>query len=118
MVSYINPGIDIARATVQVKLTVRDPPAYLRQDMTVSVDIEVAHRDQALVLPVSAVHDALSGAPWVMGIRDGRAYQQPVHLGLRGSTQVEIVDGIGAGEPVIPALSGVVTGQRLRPVVR
>ena len=116
VVSYINPGIDITRATVEVKLTVRDPPPYLRQDMTVSVDIEVARRDGTLILPMRAVHDALSNAPWVMGIRDGRAYRQPVHLGLRGDTQVEILDGIGAGAPVIPALSGVLTGQRVRPV--
>ena len=44
VVTYINPGIDITRASVEVKLTVPDPPDYLRQDMTVSVDIEVARR--------------------------------------------------------------------------
>ena len=117
IVTYINPGIDIARATVQVKLTVRDPPAYLRQDMTVSVDIEVARRDGTLVLPLRAVHDALSSAPWVMGIHDGRAYQQPVRLGLRGNTQVEILDGVGVGDPIVPAIAGVLTGQRVRPVL-
>src|SRR5664279_1978333 len=37
VISYINPGIDITRASVEVKLTVADPPDYLRQDMTVSV---------------------------------------------------------------------------------
>ena len=55
VISYINPGIDISRASVEVKLTVADPPDYLRQDMTVSVDIEVATRDNALVLPVRSV---------------------------------------------------------------
>ena len=39
-VIYINPGIDLQRASVEVKLRVPEPPAYLRQDMTVSVDIE------------------------------------------------------------------------------
>ena len=48
VVSYINPGIDITRASLEAKLTVADPPTYLRQDMTVSVDIEVARRDDAL----------------------------------------------------------------------
>ncbi len=41
-ITYINPGVDISRASVEVKLTVADPPDYLRQDMTVSVDVEVA----------------------------------------------------------------------------
>lgn len=116
VVSYINPGVDITRASVQVKLTVPDPPAFLRQDMTVSVDIDVARHDGTLVLPMRAVHDALSNAPWVMGVRNGRAYQQPVHLGLRGNTQVEILDGMGVGDAAIPAMAGVLTGQRVRPV--
>ena len=30
IVSYINPGVDINRATVEVKLDVADPPSYLR----------------------------------------------------------------------------------------
>jgi HlyD family secretion protein len=117
IVTYINPGVDISRATVEVKLTVADPPDYLRQDMTVSVDIEVASKDGALVLPVRSVHDALSGQPWVLGIKDGRAAKRPVKLGLRGNSHIEIVDGLGQGDVAIPQSSGVVTGQRIRPVL-
>ena len=40
-VTYINPGIDITRASVEVKLTVPAPPDYLRQDMTVSEAVNV-----------------------------------------------------------------------------
>lgn len=115
VVSYINPGVDITRASVEVKLTVPDPPAYLRQDMTVSVDIEVARRAHALVLPGRAVHDALSAAPWTMVIEDGRAARRPVHLGLQGSTQMEILDGLVEGDAVIAATSSVLAGQRVRP---
>ncbi|CUT13387.1 Macrolidespecific efflux protein MacA [Bradyrhizobium sp.] len=116
-ITYINPGIDISRASVEVKLTVADPPDYLRQDMTVSVDIEVAAKDDALVLPVRSVHDALSGAPWVLGIRNGRASQRPVRIGLRGNSHIEITDGLAAGDVAIPQSSGVLTGQRVRPVL-
>ncbi len=117
VVSYINPGIDISRASVQVKLTVTDPPAYLRQDMTVSVDIEVARRDSALILPGRSVHDALSGQAWVTCIRNRRAYKQPVRLGLQGNAQVEILEGLAEGDVVVPANSGVLTGQRVRTVL-
>ncbi len=117
VISYINPGIDIARASVEVKLTVADPPDYLRQDMTVSVDIEVAAKDHALVAPIRSVHDVLSGQPWVLGIKDGRAIKRPVRLGLRGNSRIEIVDGIAENEIVIPLNSGVLTGQRLRAVL-
>ena len=118
VITYINPGVDISRASVEVKLTVADPPDYLRQDMTVSVDIEVAAKDNALVLPLRSVHDILSGAPWVLGIKDGRASQRPVKIGLRGNSHVEITDGLAAGDVAIPQNSGVLTGQRLRPVLQ
>lgn len=117
-ITYINPGIDISRASVEVKLTVADPPDYLRQDMTVSVDIEVAAKDEALILPLRSVHDALSGKPWILGLKDGRASQRPVKLGLRGNSQVEITEGVAAGDVAIPQSSGVLAGQRLRPVLQ
>jgi HlyD family secretion protein len=116
VVSYINPAIDISRASLEAKLTVTDPPSYLRQDMTVSVDIEVARKDNALILPGRSVHDTLSAQPWVMGVRGGRAYKQPVHVGLQGGTEVEIIDGIKELDQVVPSNSGVLTGQRIRPV--
>lgn len=117
-ITYINPGIDISRASVEVKLTVADPPDYLRQDMTVSVDVEVAARDDALILPLRSVHDVLSGNPWVLGIKDGRASQRPVKIGLHGNSQVEITNGLAARDVAIPQSSGVLTGQRVRPVLQ
>lgn len=118
VITYVNPGVDISRASVEVKLTVADPPDYLRQDMTVSVDIEIAARDDALVLPLRSVHDVLSGTPWVLGIKDGRATQRPVKIGLRGNSQVEITGGLAADDVAIPQSSGVLTGQRVRPVLQ
>jgi HlyD family secretion protein len=116
-VTYINPGIDITRASVEVKLTVPEPPDYLRQDMTVSVDIEVAHRSNTLILPLRDIYDALSESPWVMMVKNERAHKQPVRLGLRGSTKVEILKGVAQGDLVIPSTAGVRTDQRIRPVM-
>ncbi len=75
VVSYINPGVDITRASVEVKLTVTDPPDYLRQDMTVSVDIAVAAKDHALVLPIRSVHDRAVG-PALGARHQGRPRRQ------------------------------------------
>ncbi len=116
IVSYIDPAVDIARASVRVKLLVPDPPAYLRQDMTVSVDIEVARRTGTLVLPARSVRDIQSGRGWIMGARDGRAVRQPVRVGIRGVTQIEILEGAVEGDVAVPVSSGLRTGQRFRPV--
>ena len=70
VVSYINPGVDAARGSVEVKLALTQPPAYLRQDMTVSIDIETARRTAAVVVPTGAVEDAATDQPWVRVVRD------------------------------------------------
>ncbi|CDX11712.1 Efflux transporter, RND family, MFP subunit [Mesorhizobium plurifarium] len=114
--TYINPSVDIARASVEVKLTVANPPPYLRQDMTVSVDIAVARRSSTLIVPARVVHDSTSAAPWVLAYRDGRVREQPVRLGLRAADQVEILDGLAQGDLVVPVAAGVRAGQRIRPV--
>jgi HlyD family secretion protein len=115
--SYINPSVDINRASVQIKLAVAEPPDYLRQDMTVSVDVEIARRDDVVVVPARAVHDPASGAPWVHKAKDGRAVAQPVKIGLRGNGQYEVLNGLQPGDRVIPLTAGVRTGQRIRAVV-
>jgi HlyD family secretion protein len=114
---YVNPGIDAVRGAVQVKLRVPDPPAYLRQDMTVSVDIEVARRNDVLIAPADALHDAATREPWVLTVHGGRTAKQPVTLGLRGDSAVEIVSGLTAGDVMVPATNvRVREGQHVRPV--
>lgn len=109
IVSYINPGVDATRGSVEVKLLVANPPAYLRQDMTVSVDIETARRSGALTIPTGAIHDASSNAPWVLVVRHKHTVRQPVKLGLRGDNSVEVLTGIKAGEAVILTALGTIT---------
>ena len=85
--------------------------------MTTSVDIEVGRRNDTLILPLRDVYDALSGSPWVMMVKDHRAHKQPVRIGLKASTQVEILEGVAVGDLAIPVTAGVRTGQRIRPVM-
>jgi HlyD family secretion protein len=114
--TYINPSVDISRGSVEVKLTSTDPPAYLRQDMTVSVDIEVARRGAAIVVPARLIYDPLTASPWVMVARNGRARAQPIRVGLRAGDQAEILEGVAPGDRLVPLAAGVRTGQRIRPV--
>jgi len=116
-VVYINPGVDINTATVEVKLIVPDPPAYLIQDMTISVDIEVARRDRTLILPAADIHNALSDAPWVLVAESGHAGRRQVKLGLVDIGKVEVLGGLREAALVIPAAAAVGDGDRLRPRV-
>ncbi|MBV5265005.1 efflux RND transporter periplasmic adaptor subunit [Pinisolibacter aquiterrae] len=114
---YVNPSIDPQTASVQVKLKVADPPAWIRQDMTVSVDIEVARRTDALVLPTDAVHQPLSSDPWVLVAVDGHAVRLPVRVGLIGGGRTEIVSGLTASDAVVPVRTTIAAGDRLRAVI-
>lgn len=115
VVAYINPGVDATRGSVEVKLNITNPPAYLRQDMTVSVDIETARRTATIVIPTSTLEDAATDKPWVLVARGKHAVKQFVTLGLLGDTRVEVLQGIAKGEGVIPkSKQGVKAGQRVR----
>ena len=114
---YINPAVDPLRGSVEVKLKVPEPPAYLVQDMTASVDIEVARRADTVYVPTETVREANGAQPWVLAIRGFRAVRQPVKLGLRGDGRIEILDGVEAGDRLIPATNALVkAGQRVRAV--
>lgn len=100
-VSYIAPSIDPQRGTVEVRFLVESPPAYLRPDMTVSVNIEVGSRVAALVVPKESVRDLASGTPWVYVLRGHRIAKQRVEIGLRDENVVEIEKGLSDGEQVV-----------------
>ena len=110
---YINPGVNAQTGSVDVKLDVPQAPEVLRQDMTVSVDIEVARRPQALLLSSAAVRDADNAAPWVLRVEEGRAVKVPVHVGLRSGGLTEVLDGLTEGDLVLSGIA-VQPGQRVR----
>jgi HlyD family secretion protein len=115
---YINPGIDSSRGSVEIKLGVKDPPEYLRQDMTVSVDIETAKRNKALIIPAAVLRDPTGNNPWVLVVRDNHTYHQIVTIGLRGDNNIEILSGITVGEAIIlPSLGLIKTGQHVRVIL-
>lgn len=115
--AYINPAVDPQRGSVEVKLDVPQPPAYLRQDMTVSVELEVARRPDALAVPTEALHDSTSRAPWVLKVVARRLQRQPVALGINGAGSTEVVAGLGPGDQVVAdAGAGLADHARVRPV--
>ncbi len=117
-VVYINTGIDLQSATVEVKLRVANPPVYLKQDMTVSVDIEVARSDHALVAKAADIHDLGSPQPWALDASSGRAVRRDVRIGLSDAGRVEILSGLEDTSLLIPAsVKTVSEGGKVRPVV-
>lgn len=100
-VKAISPLVDKSRGTVEVRLSVDAPPAFLRTDMTVSVEITTGTKKGALAVPLDAVRDLATPAPYVLVARDGVAARVPVTLGARGADVVEVVAGVDEGAVVV-----------------
>jgi HlyD family secretion protein len=116
-VNYIAPSIDAARGTVTIRLRVDPPPAYLRQDMTVTVNVETGRRDQALVVPNDALVQQPDGTRAVLAVREGRLHRVPVRLGLTGLAMSEVAVGLTAKDEVLAGAAGITTvaeGDRVR----
>jgi HlyD family secretion protein len=113
-VALIAPSVDASRGTVEVRLQVPSPPPVLRADMTVSINVEVGRKDQALVIPADVIRDP-TGEPWVLAIVGRHAERRPVTLGMRGDGLVEIGAGLSAGDAVVaPSAGFVAAGERVR----
>lgn len=99
----IAPAVDAQRGAVEVKFTLlQAPPAYLREDMTLSVEVETARRERALVMPLAALQATTpGGSPTVLVSADGRARARAVQLGLRTLDAAEVLGGLTAGETVL-----------------
>ena len=109
------PAVDAARGAVEVKFALTGTvPAFLREDMTLSVEVETARRDTALVLPQSAVRTSANGEQFeVLVVEQGRARARALRLGLRTLGAVEVLEGLAQGELVLAAPSAA-PGARVR----
>jgi HlyD family secretion protein len=101
VVNYISPGIDAARGSVELRLDVAKPPALLKSDMTISMDLQGPLLKQALMLPADAVRQLQTDAPWVLVERDGDAVRVAVKIGLQTQGRVAVADGLKPGDRVI-----------------
>lgn len=116
-VSFIAPSVDPQRGTVDVRLTVTPVPGFLRQGMTVSVNVETGRRGRAIVVPNDALAatDGNHAALWL--VASGRATRRQVQLGLRGLTQTEVTAGLRVGDWILAdAQAALAQGDRVRVV--
>ena len=100
-INFIAPSIDAQRGTVDVRLTVDPVPDFLRQDMTVSVNVETNKREQTLVIPNDALSSISGNKAMVILVRDRKIQRHPITLGLRGLVMSEVVAGVKEGDHVL-----------------
>jgi HlyD family secretion protein len=118
-VRQIAPVVDAQRGAIEVKLALQQgAPAFLREDMTLSVEVITGRRERALVVPIDAVDGSRGDtSATVHVLRDGRIEQRTVRLGLRTLGSAEVTDGLAAGDVVLIG-SSLAPGSRVRADLR
>ena len=87
-VSDITPKGDPVARSYRVRVKLADA-TELKVGMTVDVNLVIAERENALLVPSSALQ---KGNVWV--VRDGKLAQQAVKTGVAGPARTEIVGGL------------------------
>jgi len=116
-VQSIAPLVDAQRGAIELKFSLpQQPPAFLREDMTLSVEVETARRERALVLPMSALRGGLADDQAEVRLeRGGRVEARQVRLGLRTLDAVEVLQGLAEGDLLLAGSVGAVRdGTRVR----
>lgn len=109
VIAEISPQANRAKATVQVKVQILTPDAYLRPDMNSTVkflDDESKHttaQPQGIFVPTAAIHDR-DGKKIVFLSFDGKAMVREVKIQSQRSGGV-LVQGLNGGEDVITSSS-------------
>ena len=114
-INFIAPSIDPQCGTVEVRLSVDPVPDFLRQDMTVSVNVETGRRDRTLAIPNDALGIVQGDQATVLLVRDSKIQRQKVKMGLRGLAMSEVISGLKVGDQVLSdATSTLKDGTRVR----
>ena len=104
----IAPSVDAQRGAIEVKFAlVGDAPTFLREDMTLSIEVETGSRTRALVVPIAALTVGPDPTRATLRVvQDGRIEERDVRLGLRTLGAAEVRTGLAEGEEVVlrPAL--------------
>ncbi len=111
-VSTVLPSTDPNSQRYTVVLYLDQPPENLRAGMTGEMNIIIARRENALVVPSRAL---MTDQAFI--VEDGVIKMRSLKTGFRGLETVEIVNGLNEGDQVVVSDQDTFRpGQRVRPV--
>ena len=103
-VTVVSPALDPNSTTVEVWVQAKNPGGRLKPGTSVQLSMIARTIPDALVIPAEGLLTAQDGSTTVMlAGADSKAHQQAVKAGIRQGDQVQIVEGLKAGERVVGA---------------
>jgi HlyD family secretion protein len=101
-VTLVSPALDPGSTTVEVWVEANKRDPALKPGVTVQVSMTAKTVKDAVAVPTAAVFKNTEGSDYVLlAGTDNLAHQTPVQVGIRGTTNTQIVSGVKEGDPVI-----------------
>lgn len=101
-VDAINPRIDAAGRSLEVRAELPNADGRLRPGMFARVRVIVGDRADALMVPEEAIVPQ-GDSFFVFRVVDDKAQRVPVKLGVRRDAQVELLSGVKADDRIVTA---------------
>jgi membrane fusion protein (multidrug efflux system) len=101
-VDAVNPRVDPNGRSLEVRAKLANTDGMLRPGMFARVRVIVGARDDALLAPEEAIVP-LGADFYVFSVTDDVARRVRVRLGVRRDGQVELLDGVKAGDRIVTA---------------
>jgi membrane fusion protein, multidrug efflux system len=96
----IEPSVDEQTRTVLLRAKIPNPGVRLKPGMFARVTLVLDTRENALIVPEQALVPR-GGERFVFRVVDGKAVLAKVEIGLRRPGEVEILQGLKAGETIV-----------------
>jgi HlyD family secretion protein len=105
-IEEISPVANRQKATVEVKVKIRNPDHFLRPDMNASVGFlaNASQQDVRHALPTVSVPKTALRDQGVFVVADGKATYRKVRVGTASANVVQIAEGLQEGDQVIVSL--------------
>lgn len=100
-VAYLYPTLDTPTRSTRVRLELDNTDGLLRSGMFAEVVLSVGATKTKVVAPASAIIDDGERQVVLLALGEGRFKPQPVRLGQRGRSLVEVLEGVKAGDRVV-----------------
>ncbi len=112
----VEPSVDASSRSVRVRARAENKNGFLLPGSFVRVDVKLERIDNAMMIPTEGLIPDIQGQK-VMLIRDGKAVSARVEVGLRQPREVQITEGVVAGDTVIvTGLLAIREGMEVNPI--
>lgn len=114
-VARISPAFSEENRTLLVEAEVPNSDGRLKPGSFAKAEIEIEAAEPAVLVPASSIV-SFAGIEKVIAVEEGKAVEKRVQTGRRSGDQIEILEGVAAGEAVVIQPGNLVGGQPVKVV--